>query len=393
MRARPRRALFQLIIFTFILGTIIYLNRPQSKAKYFPWAKIRYQTRATTTPSQIGICPDLSTSKKPALVVSHVKSDGIPSWLDKLTDKYTLCIYDVDNSDSDNDNHAGSHNEKSSSSHLAVPANRGHEAMAYLTFLIDNYKNIPSSGAVFIHGSRWAWHNDAPDYDNAALLRDLDISAALAPLGYHNLRCDWSAGTCSSKVPAQGSLEMRLQSAVAPWSARAASDMALSGALASIFGGVEANAWKQAILGRNDAVRAQCCAQFVVSRERVWQHTREEYIALRQWLLDGSLRGEANSRSGVSSRRDQDGVVAPVDDKVAGRILSYLWHILFAEIGSDGLIGLESLNKAACPSAEECYCRLYGRCKLQCPNSGSCRGQYSIPKYYKLPDDWADTHE
>jgi len=380
MRARPRRALTQLVIFTFILGIILFLNRPQSKAKYFPWNKIRYQTSATKTPSQMGICPDLSTTK-PALVVSHVKSDGPPSWLEKLSDKYTLCIYDVDSNDADTLHEKSSH----FSSHLQVPANRGHEAMTYLTFLIDNYENIPSSGAVFIHGSRWAWHNDSPDYDNAALLRDLDISAALAPSGYHNLRCDWSAGTCSPKVPAQGSLEMRLQSAVAPWSARASSDKALPIALVSLFGG-----GKQAVLGRNDAVRAQCCAQFVVSRERIWQHSRDEYIALRQWLLDGSV-GEVGGMR-VRSSRDQNGVVAPADDKVAGRILSYLWHILFAEIGSDGLIGLESLNKAACPSAEECYCRLYGRCKLQCPNAGSCRGQYSVPQYYKLPDDWADTH-
>lgn len=379
MRARARRALIQLLIFAFFLNIILILNWPQSKVKSFPWAKVRYQTHATTFPSQLGLCPNLSTSKKPALIVSRVESDGSAFWLDKLADKYTLCIYDVDIAGQETSAHGSS---DASSGYLQVPANRGHEAMAYLTFLIDNHENFPSAGAVFIHGSRWAWHNDSPDYDNAALLRDLDIPAALKPSGYHNLRCDWSAGTCSSTVPAQGSLEMRLQSAVAPWSARAASDMALPGALASLFGGMDG--WRQAKLGRNDAVRAQCCAQFVVSRERVWQHTKAEYIALRQWLLDGTAR--------ATSRRNQNGAVAPADDKVAGRILSYLWHILFAKRGADGLIELESLNKASCPSAQECYCRLYGRCNLQCTNPGSCRGQYSLPKYYKLPDDWTATH-
>lgn len=383
MRPRARRALTQLLIFAFILNIILILNWPQSKAKYFPWAKIRYQSRATEFPPQRGICPNLSTSTKPALIVSRVESDGSAAWLEKLADKYTLCIYDVDNAGADDSA------KSSSSAYLQVPANRGHEAMAYLTFLIDNYDNFPSKGAVFVHGSRWAWHNDAPDYDNAALLRDLDIPAALAPSGYHNLRCDWSAGTCPSNVPAQGSLEMRLQSAVAPWSARAASDMALPRALGSLFGGVDG--WRDAMLGRNDAVRAQCCAQFVVSRERVWQHTQAEYIALRQWLLDGSAAASGGmSRS--TSRRDQNGVVAPADDKVAGRILSYLWHILFAERGLDGLISLDSLNRGSCPTAQECYCRLYGWCNLQCTNPGSCRGQYSVPQYYKLPDNWADTH-
>lgn len=121
----------------------------------------------------------------------------------------------------------------------------------------------------------------------------------------------------------------------------------------------------------------------MVSRERMWQHIREEYVALRQWLLDGSGDGRR------SSRGDQ---AAPQADRVAGRILSYMWHILFAKVDADGAVDLAQLNRDACPSAEECYCRLYGRCVLQCPNPGTCRGQYQVPHYYKLPDDWEATH-
>lgn len=72
-----------------------------------------------------------------------------------------------------------------------------------------------------MHGSRWAWHNDAPDYDNKALLAALDIKRALSVSGYRNLRCDWSTSTCLRSAPAQGSLEMRLQSTISPRSARA----------------------------------------------------------------------------------------------------------------------------------------------------------------------------
>ncbi|KAJ5044568.1 hypothetical protein NUH16_001374 [Penicillium rubens] len=263
--------------------------------------------------------------------------------------------------------------------------------MAYLTFLIDNYADIPSAGAVFVHGSRWAWHNDVPDYDNAALLRSLDVRAALKPAGYSNLRCDWSAGTCPSSVPPQGSLETRLSSAVSPWSARSASDIALPKALGHIFGG-DADARVKEIrnafhlyLGRNDAVRAQCCAQFVVARERIWQHSRDEYIALRQWLLDGA-------DDGVARNVQQGSMAAPPDDLVAGRIVSYLWHILFASYGDEGAIDLDQLNRDACPSASECYCRLYRKCDLKCRGPGSCQGQYSVPKNYKLPENWKETH-
>ncbi|KAJ5570425.1 uncharacterized protein N7459_009855 [Penicillium hispanicum] len=377
MSRKVQRSISQLVFFCAILFFILYLNRPQSRDKTFSWTKVRYKTRAVALPEARGICPKLSGSKKPALVVSRVEADGDSTWINALAKRYHLCVYNVDAP------------IDTSSHHLQVPANRGHEAMTYLTFLIDNYDEIPAAGAVFVHGSRWAWHNDAPDYDNAALLAALDIPRALEPWGYHNLRCDWSVSTCLPSAPAQGSLELRLQSAVAPWSARAASDIALPGALVSIFGGdgseyLAAQTSASLTLGRTETVRAQCCAQFVVSRERIWQHTRDEYIALRQWLLDG-----ADSNNGPRARNNK---AAPSDDRVAGRILSYLWHILFAKQTAEGAIHLDQLNKEACPSAAECYCRLYGRCDLQCPNPGTCRGQYQVPPYFRLPDDWAATH-
>ncbi|CAG8042805.1 unnamed protein product [Penicillium olsonii] len=370
MPRKVQRSLIQVICFLVVLCVIIFLNRPQGTTKTFSWARIRYKTSSSIIPEARGICPGLAGSTKPALVVSHVVADGDTSWLDSLSPNYHICIYNVDAP------------ADKSSKVLQVPANRGHEAMAYLTFLIDNYADIPAAGAVFVHGNRFAWHNDHPEYDNVKLLRALDVKRALQPVGYHNLRCDWSAGTCPASVPAQGSLEMRLSSTVSPWSARAASDLALPKALRHIFG--EEAGEEVVQLARNDAVRAQCCAQFVVAQERVWQHSRDEYIALRQWLLDGSDDGVARNPQGGSK-------AAPGDDRVAGRIVSYLWHILFARLGENG-IDLDGLNRDSCPSAEDCYCRLYGKCTLTCRKPGSCQGQYVVPKYFKLPEDWEQTH-
>ena len=375
---------------------IIYLNREQSNDKTFAWTTIRYKTTSTTLPKSHGVCPGLADDSKPALVVARVTADGDPGWLDALADLYHLCVYTAD---APTDTH---------STLLQVPENRGHEAMAYLTFLIDNYANIPSAGAVFVHGSRWAWHNDEINYDNAALLASLNISAALAPSGYHNLRCDWSASTCSpSSAPPQGSLETSMRAVLEPYNARAVSDAALPRALAALFGGdgsaVDLNSVEdkyasskdggRLLLGRTEAIRAQCCAQFVVARHRIRQHSRDEYVALRQWLLDGSSDSDAHGHS-------RSGNVAPRDDRVAGRILSYLWHILFmqqntsggGDSSSDG-VDLEELNRLACPRADECYCRLYGRCDLEgCTSPGHCRGQYVLPPDFRLPDDWTTTH-
>ena len=388
MRRRTRRSLVNITFFGSALFLIIYLNRDPSNNTIFAWTTIRYKTTSATLPKTRGTCPGLAESSKPALVVARVAADGDSNWLEALADLYHLCIYTAD---APVDTH---------STHLQVPENRGHEAMAYLTFLTDNYANIPVAGAVFVHGARWAWHNDALDYDNAALLAALNVSAALAPPGYHNLRCDWSASMCSpSGAPPQGSLETSVNAMLEPWNARVVSDAALPGALAALFGGDGSDLPKgggRLLLGRTDAVRAQCCAQFIVSRDRVWQHSRDEYVALRQWLLDGNSDSGANERS-------QSGNAAPRDDRVAGRILSYLWHILFIQQGEssaqslprdvyDG-VDLERLNTLACPRAGDCYCRLYGRCDLEgCNAPGHCHGQYLLPPDFRLPDDWAATH-
>ncbi|KAF1344266.1 hypothetical protein BDV97DRAFT_78673 [Delphinella strobiligena] len=365
MRRRSKKAIFHVSAFLCILLLIIFLSSSSPKAT-FAWTTIRYKTLTATLPAPLGICPGLKATTKPALIVSRVSADGDAEWVNGLRDLYHPCIYTADAP------------PDPSSNYLQVPMNRGHEAMAYLTFLIDNYDHFPASGAVFVHGSRWAWHNDAPDYDNVALLSALNVSAALRPWGYHNMRCDWSAGTCPLSIAPQGSLDTSINAVLDPWNARAVSDAALPSALASIFGADEEYA--SAVLGRGDAVRAQCCAQFALSRASAWQHERREYVALRQWLLDGS--------AGHGVNRD----AAPSDDRIAGRILSYLWHILFVRHVDDKGVDLDGLNSRACPSAGDCYCRLYGRCDLQGCTTDQCRGQYTLPPDYKLPADWAATH-
>ena len=378
MRRRARKAIVNISLFTCALLLIIYLNYQPSKTA-FAWTTIRYETKSTSLPEARGICPGLPNVSKPALIVSRVAADGKTGWLASLASKYHICIYSADAP------------ADVQSSNLQVPANRGHEAMGYLTFIIDNYENIPAAGAVFVHGSRWAWHNDHPEYDNAALLAALNVSAALEPAGYHNMRCDWSASTCLKSSVPQGSLENSLNAMMQPWDARVVSEAALPGVFATLFGGdlasdrLEASAGtdgllrkdQRLLLSSSEAVRAQCCAQFVVAQDRIRQHSHSEYVALRQWLLDEG--------------------VAPRDDRVAGRILSYLWHVLFiapdpSSTVSDGVY-LEQLNAKACPRADECYCRLYGRCNLQgCSDPARCSGQYVVPSNFKLPKDWEASH-
>lgn len=170
------------------------------------------------------------------------------------------------------------------------------------------------------------------------------------------------------KEAAQGSMETRTQARLVPWDTRAVSDAALPSSLASLFG-------EGAKLGGSDALRSQCCAQFVVSREKIWSHSREEYVAIRRWLLDSGKRA------------------AHETDRVAGRVLSYVWHILFMENEGERDVNLSRLNRNACPTAADCYCRLYGRCDLPDCDAGKCRGQYSLPKDLKLPEEQEEVGE
>ena len=61
-------------------------------------------------------------------------------------------------------------------SRFHTPLNKGREAMAYLTYIIDTYQDLPKM-VTFIHPHRtgWpaAWHNDVPGYDAVTMLTTL----------------------------------------------------------------------------------------------------------------------------------------------------------------------------------------------------------------------------
>lgn len=125
MQRKMRRAVSHLSLFCCILFLLIYLNRPRSN-KPFTWTPIRYRPRTSELPERRGTCPGLTDTSKPALVVSRIAADGDIGWLDALTHIYHLCVYTADSPFID----AGS-------SQLQVPANRGHEAMGYVSDIHD----------------------------------------------------------------------------------------------------------------------------------------------------------------------------------------------------------------------------------------------------------------
>jgi hypothetical protein len=41
-----------------------------------------------------------------------------------------------------------------------------------------------------------------------------------------------------------------------------------------------------------------------------------------------------------------------------------------------------------CPTAEDCYCNVFGLCDLDCSRPESCDGHYTLPPFATLPEGW-----
>ncbi|RYP60811.1 hypothetical protein DL769_007967 [Monosporascus sp. CRB-8-3] len=188
---------------------------------------------------------------------------------------------------------------------------------------------------IFIHASRFAWHNDDPDYDALPTLRNFRISH-LQEAGYANLRCVWVIGCPAEIRPVED--EGR------------ASDGAPSAK------GVFRQAWHELMILEEtpvpEVVAVSCCSQFGVTRETIRSRPVEDYVRFRDWLLR-----------------------TPLEDSLSGRVLEFSWHIIF---------GKEAVH---CPSAQECYCKTFGICDSAC-SEGACDGRYTLPPYSTLPDGW-----
>lgn len=119
-------------------------------------------------------------------------------------------------------------------------------------------------------------------------MRDLNIPF-VKQAGYVNLRCTWAVG-CPAELEPGRYLRERPDDALHPTA------MEYPNRFLELFPGAEVP----------EVVGAPCCSQFAVSREKVHELEQEEYVRLRQWLIETDLE------SGVS-----------------GRVLEYSWHSMF----------------------------------------------------------------
>jgi hypothetical protein len=244
------------------------------------------------------------------LVVPRTKTEDV-WWLDEEVQGYALAVYVVDDTEAP----------------LHPPVNKGNEAMVYLSYIIDHYDQLADI-TVFIHSHRWAWHNnDLLDADMAMMLRHL-LPQRIIREGYANLRCQWYPGcptwlnTEATSINAEKKEELLVQTV---W-AELFPDAPMPSALAQT-----------------------CCSQFALSRERIRAVPLAEYVRLRDWLMNTTIR-----------------------DSMTGRLFEYLWQYLW------------TAKPVHCPSQHACYCDLYGACFISEVDFQA----WFETRYYLRQDEW-----
>jgi hypothetical protein len=226
------------------------------------------------------------------LVMARVSNEDV-SWVYNELQGFNLSIYTVDNT----------------TASLTVPMNKGHEAMAYLTYIIDNYDSLPDA-VLFFHPHRSTWHNNILlGLDSATTISRLNPAHVLRQ-GYFNARCHHDPG-CPDWI--------HLDRPEAEWDLIKKKEEQY----------FTSKVWRE--LHPSDAfpkaLSQPCCAQFAVSGERIRARPKAEYEHYREWLIR-----------------------TPIVDEFSGRIMEYNWQYIFTG------------QAEFCPPQHKCYCDGYGIC-------------------------------
>jgi len=252
------------------------------------------------------------------IVVIPALEEQDTSWVAEGLSDWQRAIYIVNPTDEDADD----------SSILKTPINKGHEAMAYLTYIIDNYNSSIPSIVAFLHahqnGFFEAWHVDTPLHDNVVAMRSLQLKY-VKKKGFVNLRCNWNPG-CTKIGRSNSHITKEIWYDIFDHTSTPIYNSGTNGSAAlPAFSKVE-DREKDLYMGAMN-IWTTCCAQFAVSREQIYKRPLEDYVRIRQWIIDTEQT-----------------------DAQSGRVMEFLWHVIFGKPG------------VFCPDQDICYCDVYGRC-------------------------------
>ncbi|KAJ5118695.1 hypothetical protein N7526_010332 [Penicillium atrosanguineum] len=163
---------------------------------------------------------------------------------------------------------------------------------------------------IFLHGRSEQWHNDIAGPDTKNVLANLRYEA-VSLKGYANLRCSNRPGCPSTLYQMHPvTLDFDYEYLIAQ--------------MPEIL-------WQLLGLDASEVpedIGHQCCAQFVLTRERIWERPKSDYIRILQWIA-------------YTDMTDNYGI---------GWLIEKLWHFIFG------------MPAVYCVSEEQCRCDLYGWC-------------------------------
>jgi hypothetical protein len=249
-------------------------------AQYQEWnPKLNFKPGSTLSPGH---------NYTSVLVIAKTKEENI-DWMDEHLPDQEKAVYVADDP----------------TAPLHPPKNKGHEVMVYLTWIIDNYDNLPDV-AMFMHAHQLTWHNDDLLNNDAALLVQRLSRPRVWREGYVNMRCGWYPGCPDWMHPGETELNEYKQEEV-----------------------LIAKTWSEIFpLDEVPSVLGQpCCSQFALSRERIQAKPHAQYVWYRDWLFNTKL-----------------------PDHLSGRVWEYIWQ--FAFTGSN----------IYCPKEHVCFCDQFGSC-------------------------------
>ncbi|KAK0910981.1 hypothetical protein LTR91_003174 [Friedmanniomyces endolithicus] len=194
--------------------------------------------------------------------------------------------------------------------------NKAREALPYLTYITDHYPHFPDV-MVFVHAHRAgypeAWHTDAKQNDAVNMLRGLQLNFVLER-GYVNLRCIEAPG-CPDEIR--------------PWreppDPEKVPEQIYPLVYAEFFNRTVAETRQEVEL-----VASTCCAQFAVSKQQILRREKAEYVRYMKYLEETEY-----------------------SDAHIGRVLEYMWHIMFGQ------------SAVHCEDVKACWCKVYGRCEIR----------------------------
>ncbi|KAK6530252.1 hypothetical protein TWF694_003615 [Orbilia ellipsospora] len=245
--------------------------------------------------TKVQFSPPIETESKTfekTVIMGKIKTeDG--EWPQKELSDWRPVVYSMDDPEAEG--------------YFPVSANKGREAMAYLTYLINFYDNLTDIN-VFIHAHNGsypkAWHNEpqSAKYSAVQMLQLLRLDN-IRENGYVNLRCNTNPGCITKLRPNQNTFK---ENAIEPgWQ----------------------KLWKHMNEDKPlpEEVAVACCAQFAVSKEKIRERPKAYYEKLREWVLT-------------------------TDCSDPGRVFEYFWHIMF---------GMPMVHCEEAWKYQKCICRTY----------------------------------